>query len=66
MAKNNLNVVKIAARQEELSVEYSPFFAKGIDGMASSELVVTQGFDFPTLHAARQLGCVEKHLSTAE
>ena len=28
---------------EDPSVEYSPFFAKGIDGMASSELVVTQG-----------------------
>ena len=38
---------------EDPSVEYSPFFAKGIDGMASSELVVTQGFDFPTLYAAR-------------
>lgn len=38
---------------EDPSVEYSPFFAKNIDGMASSELVVTQGFDFPTLYAAR-------------
>ena len=38
---------------EDPSVEYSPFFAKGVDGMASSELVVTQGFDFPTLYAAR-------------
>ena len=35
---------------EDPSVEYSPFFAKGVDGMASSELVVTQGFDFPTLY----------------
>lgn len=39
---------------EDPSVEYSPFFAKGVDGMASSELVVTQGFDFPTLYAARR------------
>ena len=39
---------------EDRSVEYSPFFAKGVDGMASSELVVTQGFDFPTLYAARR------------
>lgn len=38
---------------EDPSVEYSPFFAKGVDGMASSELVVTQGFDFPTLYAVR-------------
>lgn len=38
---------------EDPSVEYSPFYLKGYDGMASSELVVTQGFDFPTLYAAR-------------
>ena len=38
---------------EGLSVEYSPFFRKGADGVASSELVVSQGFDFPTLYAAR-------------
>ena len=39
---------------EDPSVEYSPFFAKGVEGMASSELVVKQGFDFPTLYAARK------------
>ena len=39
---------------EDPSVEYSPFFAKGVDGMASSELVVTQGFDFPTLYTVRR------------
>lgn len=38
---------------DDPSVEYSPFYLKGTDGMASSELVVTQGFDFPTLYAAR-------------
>ena len=38
---------------EDPSVEYSPFYASNVDGMASSELVVTQGFDFPTLYAAR-------------
>ncbi|WP_300724504.1 TolC family protein [uncultured Bacteroides sp.] len=38
---------------EDPSVEYSPFFTSGVDGMASSELVVSQGFDFPTLYAAR-------------
>ena len=32
---------------EDPSVEYSPFYASNVDGMASSELVVTQGFDFP-------------------
>lgn len=44
-AQNNL---------EDPSVEYSPFFAHGADGIASSELVVSQGFDFPTLYAARR------------
>ena len=44
-AQNNL---------EDPSVEYSPFFAKGVSGIATSELVVKQGFDFPTLYAARR------------
>lgn len=35
------------------SVEYSPFFRKGAAGVASSELVVSQEFDFPTLYAER-------------
>lgn len=35
------------------SVEYSPFFRKGAAGIASSELVVSQEFDFPTLYSAR-------------
>ena len=39
---------------EDPSVEYSPFYRKGVSGMASSELVVTQGFDFPTLYGARR------------
>lgn len=39
---------------EDLSVEYSPFFNGNVSGMASSELVVTQGFDFPTLYGARR------------
>lgn len=44
-AENNL---------EDPSVEYSPFYTRGITGMSSSELVVTQGFDFPTLYVARR------------
>ena len=36
------------------TIDYSPFFAKGVDGVASSELVVSQEFDFPTLYAARR------------
>lgn len=38
----------------ETNVEFSPFFRKGTDGMASSELVVSQDFDFPTLYASRR------------
>lgn len=35
------------------SIEYSPFFRSGASGVASSELIVSQEFDFPTLYAAR-------------
>jgi outer membrane protein TolC len=37
----------------ETSVQYSPFYANGVSGVASSELVVSQNFDFPTLYVAR-------------
>ncbi len=36
-----------------LSVEYSPFFRSGVSGVASSEMVVSQEFDFPTLYGVR-------------
>ena len=36
------------------SVEYSPFFRKGASGIASSELIVSQEFDFPTLYSSRR------------
>lgn len=39
---------------EDLSIEYSPFFLSETSGIASSELVITQGFDFPTLYGARK------------
>ncbi len=35
------------------SIEYSPFFRSGVTGLASSELIVRQEFDFPTLYSAR-------------
>ena len=35
------------------SVEYSPFFRPGVGGVASSELIVSQDFDFPTLYSNR-------------
>ena len=38
---------------EDPKVSYSPFFGEGISGVASSEMVVSMGFDFPTLYAAR-------------
>lgn len=36
------------------SVEYSPFYQSGVAGTSSSELIVSQEFDFPTLYAARR------------
>lgn len=39
---------------EDLSIEYSPFFQSETSGIASSELVIIQGFDFPTLYGARK------------
>lgn len=38
---------------EDPSVEYSSFYKGGISGESGSELIVSQGFDFPTLYAAR-------------
>ena len=38
---------------DRTAVSYSPFFANGVQGIASSELVVSQDFDFPTLYAGR-------------
>lgn len=35
-------------------VEYSSLYAKGVKGEASSELIVTQQFDFPTQYAQRR------------
>lgn len=40
-------------RPEATSVEYSPFFRREVSGIASSELVVSQEFDFPTMYGAR-------------
>ena len=57
LAKGN-EAARLDLRQannlEGLSVEYSPFFNGNTSGIASSELVVTQGFDFPTLYGARR------------
>lgn len=44
-AQNNL--------QQDLSISYSPFFTRGYDGISSSELVVSMGFDFPSQYVSR-------------
>lgn len=46
---------------EGLSVEYSPFMRSGIPGISSSELIVSQEFDFPTLYGARRLLAKKQH-----
>lgn len=46
--------IKSQSTLEDLSIEYSPFFQNNVSGIASSELVITQGFDFPTLYGARK------------
>lgn len=64
---NNLELKALASesqsRQYELqsenmlagpSVEYSPFYTKGYHGMSSSELIVSQEFEFPTRYAQRR------------
>ena len=45
--------IKEENRLDNTGVEYSPFYRKGAEGIASSELIVTQEFDFPTLYAVR-------------
>lgn len=45
--------LKIRNNLDRTAVSYSPFFANGVQGIASSELVVSQDFDFPTLYAGR-------------
>lgn len=52
---NEAEILEIRSQNnlEDPSVEYSPFFQSGVSGMASSELVVSQSFDFPTVYAAR-------------
>lgn len=36
------------------AVEYSPFWQKKVPGLSSSELIVSQEFDFPTLYSSRK------------
>ncbi len=45
--------LKSANNLRETTINYSPFYADGVGGVASSEFIVSQEFDFPTLYAAR-------------
>ncbi len=36
------------------TVEYSPFYTRGVHGIASSELIVSQEFEFPTRYSQRR------------
>ena len=38
---------------EDPTVEYSSFYSRNVTGQSGSELVVSQGFDFPTVYATR-------------
>lgn len=56
VAKNNeadIAAMKASNDLDAISVEYSPFYEKNVKGIASSEFIVKQEFDFPTLYAAR-------------
>lgn len=49
----DIAALKAANKLGATSVDYSPFYAKNIEGIASSEFIIKQEFDFPTLYAAR-------------
>lgn len=67
ISRNNLPLQALAAEQEAEyyetkgksalsgpSVEYSPFYQDGISGVAESELIVSEEFEFPTKYVARR------------
>lgn len=39
--------------QQDISFSYSPFFQREVEGIASSEMIVSMGFDFPSQYFAR-------------
>lgn len=66
VAQNNLELKALAAQNKAAvydlksenvlkgpTVEYSPFYTRGYRGVASSELVVSEEFDFPTQYVQR-------------
>ena len=66
--EQNNKTLQVAAKSDEATkigidaensltdpnVTYSSFYSKDVKGQAGSEMVVTQGFDFPTLYAKRK------------
>lgn len=54
-AENNAEIMEMKSENVvgPTSIEYSPFFQSGVTGLASSELIVKQEFDFPTQYASR-------------
>ncbi|MDE5842318.1 MAG: TolC family protein [Muribaculaceae bacterium] len=54
-AENEAEILALKASNipGKTSVEYSPFFQSGYHGLASSELIVRQSIDFPTLYSTR-------------
>lgn len=66
VAQNNIELQALAAQNKATvydlksenalsgpTVEYSPFYTRGYRGVASSELVVSEEFDFPTQYLQR-------------
>ena len=57
-ARERANAAKLGVKMQnslyDPSIEYSPSFAKEVEGVVSSELTVRQDFDFPTVYAARR------------
>ena len=66
--EQNNKTLQVAAKSDEATkigidaensltdpnVTYSSFYSKDVKGQAGSEMVVTQGFDFPTLYTKRK------------
>lgn len=48
------------------SAEFSPFWQKDVAGMSSSELVVSQEFDFPTLYGLRRKAARSREAALAD
>lgn len=52
--------IKAENAAEDPSVEYISLYNKEVEGQSASELIVSQGFDFPTLYGARHREGLER------